>query len=543
MQRFSDRTFAAAVDSRRGFVLLLVLVVVALLSFAVYSFSALMVTEFGATRMGLQHLKRRQLAESAVELAVADLQTPARDIRKTSVAIPLADGESGRLTLLRKLPTGRNVAPEFGWLNESSKLNLRSLPLKTTRRPQARRRLTVIPGMTVPLADSLLDWIDEDNEPSEFGAEAEWYLAQATPRVPRNAMCEDLSELLSVRGMTAAILFGEDQNRNGILDPEEDDGGLQDPDDNQDGLLQTGIAGYLTLVSAESQASRAGTPRIHLNSTELAKLYDQILPRLGAEAALFIVAGRLHGITWLDDIRPDEGEDQRLRLMERLENANERLKIQLGLLNQPKKNVAVHEYSRGGLVLDGNPSFEFRSIVDLFGGQVRVTVEGKDRVLQSPWAADAATISRMLPELEEVFCLTMDRAIYGRIDINSASEEVLASIPGVSSSLARAIHSLQPAYEDRGKREFRSTAWLLNRGLVATGEYRAMAPYITVGGSVYSGIAIGQIEGERPVAAIRFLVDCTDPQPRMLLFQDLPILTADSVGLRWEKVSGDVGRD
>ena len=78
---------------------------------------------------------------------------------------------------------------------------------------------------------------------------------------------------------------------------------------------------------------------------------------------------------------------------------------------------------------------------------------------------------------------------------------------------------------------------------MATGEYRAMAPYITVGGSVYSGIAIGQIAGERPVAAIRFLVDCTDPQPRMLLFQDLPILTADSVGLRWEKASGDVGRD
>jgi hypothetical protein len=209
--------------------------------------------------------------------------------------------------------------------------------------------------------------------------------------------------------------------------------------------------------------------------------------------------------------------------------------MQLGIHKQSKKNIAAHEYSRGGLVLDGNPSFEFRSIADLFGGQVRATVDGKDRVIQSPWAADTATIGRMLPELAEIFSISTDRAVYGRIDINSASEAVLASIPGVSESLARSIRGLQPKPEERRNKGFQSVAWILSRGLVTTGEFRAMAPYMTVDGDVYSGIAIGQIQGERPVAAIRFSVDCTATVHRMLLFQDLPIFSAEQTGLSWQK--------
>jgi len=514
---------------------LLVLVVVTLLSFAVYSFSSLMVIEFGAAKTSLQHLKRRQLAESALELAIADLRSPPKVARKKSVTMPLSDGELGMMTLLQRLPSGAKVKPEFGWLNESSKLNLRTLPLKASRRPLARRRLTMIPGMTVPLADAILDWMDEDNEPSEFGVEAEWYLSQAQPRVPRNGVFGDLRELLLVRGMTAELMFGEDQNGNGILDPEEDDGIETAPKDNRDGVLQSGLSEYLTLVSAESVLDKKGKPRIHLNSKELANMYDMILQRLGSEAALYIVAGRLHGINWLDDIRPDEGEDQQIRLLERLEQANERLRMQLGVDQQSKKNVAAHEYSPGGLVLDGTPSFEFRSIADLFGGQVRVTLDGKDRVIQSPWAADAATIGRMLPELEEIFVISTDSAVYGRIDINSASEAVLSSIPGISESLARSIRGLQPKHEEIRKKGFQSVAWILSLGLVTTGEFRAMAPYITVGGDVYSGIAVGQIQGERPVAAIRFSVDCTGPVHRMLLFQDLPIFSAEQAGIRWQK--------
>lgn len=59
----------------RGFTLLLVLVAVTLLSFAVYAFSSLMATSVSAGRTGLQHLQRRQLAESAIELASWQVQS------------------------------------------------------------------------------------------------------------------------------------------------------------------------------------------------------------------------------------------------------------------------------------------------------------------------------------------------------------------------------------------------------------------------------------------------------------------------------------
>ena len=148
MSRVLSRQTTGSSRQRTGFVLLLVLVVVTLLSFDVYSFSSLMVTEFGAAKTSLQHLKRRQLAESALELAIADLCSPPKVARKTTVTIPLADGESGMMTLLQRLPSRDGVKSEIGWLNESSKLNLRTLPLKSSRRPLARRRLTMIPGMT-----------------------------------------------------------------------------------------------------------------------------------------------------------------------------------------------------------------------------------------------------------------------------------------------------------------------------------------------------------------------------------------------------------
>ena len=54
-------------------VLVLVLVVVMMLSFAVYSFSSLMVAEYSATTTGLTHLQRRELATSAIELPAASI--------------------------------------------------------------------------------------------------------------------------------------------------------------------------------------------------------------------------------------------------------------------------------------------------------------------------------------------------------------------------------------------------------------------------------------------------------------------------------------
>ncbi|MFM7057923.1 MAG: hypothetical protein ACKO2P_13465 [Planctomycetota bacterium] len=519
-----------------GFTLLLVLVAVMLLSFAVYAFSSLMATSVAAGRTGAMHLQRRQLAESAMELAVRQVQSGDLQPGREPLLLELPDGTQAVLAVLPQWPADRS-RPVFGLQNESAKLNLNTLPTQPSRRQQALRRLTSIPGLSDALASAIMDWLDPDDEPSENGVEVSWYLAQSPPRLPANGPFRELRELLQVRGMTPELLYGEDRNANGLLDPEEDDGPHSEPPDNSDGVLQGGLSDYLTTVSAESSGSRDGTVQIWLNNPDLTRLYDQIQAKYGSEAALFLTAGRAVGITWLDDVRPDEGADQEIRRLERLEQARERLNAQLGLNPITGLDNSPAASSRGGMRLDRKAVFQFRSLLDVFGGQVRATISGKDQLIESPWTADAATIERLLPEFEQVFTVTNDAVIDGRINVNLASEPVLASLPGLSSAQARAIHQLQPKYDGSEQPGFATIAWLLSRGVLSAGELRAIAPLITTRGSVVSGLAVGQLQKTPAAAAFQFLCDCTGRRPRILWIRDLPVVAAEDLGLNERTVS------
>ncbi|MFO0976962.1 MAG: hypothetical protein U0996_11230 [Planctomycetaceae bacterium] len=66
--------------------------------------------------------------------------------------------------------------------------------------------------------------------------------------------------------------------------------------------------------------------------------------------------------------------------------------------------------------------------MDLFGGHVRVLIDGRDIVINSPWPADSATLARELPQLAERFTLEKygDDCCNG---INEADEFVLRDNP------------------------------------------------------------------------------------------------------------------
>ncbi len=49
-------------------------------------------------------------------------------------------------------------------LNEGAKLNINSLDLSPDAQLQSRQRLLMIPGMDTEVADSILDWLDDDDE-------------------------------------------------------------------------------------------------------------------------------------------------------------------------------------------------------------------------------------------------------------------------------------------------------------------------------------------------------------------------------------------
>ena len=110
--------------------------------------------------------------------------------------------------------------PVFGLVDEASKLNLNTATADM---------LAMLPGMTVEFAAAIVDWRDNDSTPSENGAEDEVYQRLDPPRRCKNGPFESIDELRLVYGATPELLHGEDANRNGILDANENDGDVSLP--------------------------------------------------------------------------------------------------------------------------------------------------------------------------------------------------------------------------------------------------------------------------------------------------------------------------
>lgn len=61
------------------------------------------------------------------------------------------------------------------------------------------------------VVDSLLDWLDSDEDESEFGAEESYYRSLDPPYGCRNGSILNVEELLLVRGITPELLYGTDE--------------------------------------------------------------------------------------------------------------------------------------------------------------------------------------------------------------------------------------------------------------------------------------------------------------------------------------------
>ncbi|MCH2573082.1 MAG: hypothetical protein MK103_17105, partial [Planctomycetes bacterium] len=84
-------------------------------------------------------------------------------------------------------------------------------------------------------------------------------------------------ELALIRGVSRETLLGEDLNRNGQLDSNEDDGTDRWPDDNSDGTLSPGWLPFVTLSSRESMITEEGQLKINLNDPNLETLQQKVI--------------------------------------------------------------------------------------------------------------------------------------------------------------------------------------------------------------------------------------------------------------------------
>jgi DNA uptake protein ComE-like DNA-binding protein len=169
--------------------------------------------------------------------------------------------------------------PVFALVDESSKLNLNTAN---------SAMLQALPGMTPDLAQAIIDW----RSPSgSAGAASGTYAALNPPRLNKGAPFESVDELRLVNGATLDLLLGEDTNRNGALDTNEDDGAQSPPADNQDAVLQPGLWEYVTVYSKQPNTRPDGSARINITAPQLRNgLSDLLQRRLNAARAAAIMA-------------------------------------------------------------------------------------------------------------------------------------------------------------------------------------------------------------------------------------------------------------
>ena len=234
-----------------------------------------------------------------------------------AVLDPYLDGRGGYFSVTSpRIENGEITGVRFGLQNESARLNLAVLPEWDEESPgTAREALMALPGMTESTADAMLDWIDTDGEPRQFGAESDYYMGLGLPYGPRNTLPTSLEELLLVRDVSRELLFGADANFNHRLDADELRGGRS--------AFSRGTAGaglpwasLLTVFSAERNLNPEGELRIDLNTLDLEALYDELgrIDAFDQEWIDFIIAYRQFGpYDGTAEVLDDDAEPARVK--------------------------------------------------------------------------------------------------------------------------------------------------------------------------------------------------------------------------------------
>ncbi len=279
--RFHDAISRSKPGTRkRGTILIVVLwISMGLVSVALY-FGHSMMLEYRAADNLVAGLEAEQAIEGALRYAVfllKNLENPGQmpdlddyEAEQTPV------GESYFWFLGRGGQTATGKTPVFCLMDEGSKLNLNTA---------TQEMLEALPNMTAELAAAIVDWRDEDEDLTSGGAESQTYLLNVPAYSCKNSAFETVEELRLVQGCDWDILFGEDANRNGILDSNEDDGDESFPDDNRDGILDPGLLEYVTVYSREPNTQADGSARINLNADDNRELESLLSQTLGESRA------------------------------------------------------------------------------------------------------------------------------------------------------------------------------------------------------------------------------------------------------------------
>lgn len=449
---------------RSGFILPVVLVVIGLLAMTMAGFIFFVRAEMSGTTAFADRQQARLAAESGLEMVTAILRVSPHDasvwyqapgrFRHALVFSPAYERESDpvRQTGTRAALFEEYVIPppawrfsvvadsfqqmagqegatmRFGITPEASKLHLNEASDEQLEALLTPLLFELQVENPQELINALLDWRDDDSEPRDGGAENEHYNTLTPPYQAKNGPFNSIEELLLVKGFSAAVLYGEDVNRNGILDPNEDDGDVSFPYyDTGDGILNRGIAPFLTIWSREPDTALDNKPRINLNAN--AGVIQAQAAAYLTEEELTQAAGALAYIAQL------KGQNFNFS--------------QLGSpagLYQGADALEAGE-GEGGGALAGSP----------------ITLE------ELPILMDRFTTLAVAEGPAQT-------GIVGLININTAPARVLGLLPGID---AETVTRLIETRAQLDPQALRTTAWPMTSGAVDVATFHTIAPAIT----------------------------------------------------------------
>lgn len=284
---------------RRAFATMLVLWVVAIGAVMLAAVQASAFRQAAAGREALARVRAHWAARAALEnvLASLDASTQSPDSSDAyAITDDITQVSEGTLdAAFFRVSWTDNGQERFGAMDEHSKLNINLL---------TQAELMLLPDMTEDVADSILDWIDSDDDTRPLGAEIGYYLTQPGATVPRNASIRSIAELELISGVTPEIVRGEDWNLNGRLDPNENDGNASWPWDNADGQLDAGWSAILTASSVDGGLAESGEERLNLAVATA----DEVAQRINvtsAQADAIVAYGASSSAVMSDFIRRD----------------------------------------------------------------------------------------------------------------------------------------------------------------------------------------------------------------------------------------------
>ena len=193
----------------RGFALLLVLLMLALVAVVGAEFSYSMRLEASAVRAYKNGIIGSHLAETAIQQAIREIVADAPHV---------VEAKDGLLTFytadrhaLPRLPRGKAelAGGQYSYriTDEEARLNINTSP------PDRVDRLLVTLGLEKEvrdtIVDSIQDWRDPDENHRANGAESEdYYLKLPIPYRSHNANLESITELQQIKGITPEIYKG-----------------------------------------------------------------------------------------------------------------------------------------------------------------------------------------------------------------------------------------------------------------------------------------------------------------------------------------------